>query len=193
MTAAPPPGPEPSSRAFAPPTGLYNDQLSPPPFQPPPFQPPQPPPQRPRSSLPWILGGVGAALLLICCCVVVIVGVLFSRGVGGLAGNVSAAQNRADDYFSAIQSHDWNRAYSYLDSKTQATTSATALQRTWTAHETANGKITGFTATNTNVNTLNGKTTATVLGTLRYASGTTETKTVLMVKDGNDWKLSALP
>ncbi|MFN8537592.1 MAG: hypothetical protein U0232_08980 [Thermomicrobiales bacterium] len=139
MTAVPPPGPEPSSRAFAPPTGLYNDQLSPPPFQ-----PPQPPPQRPRSSLPWILGGVGAAVLLICCVGVVVAGVLLSRGVGSLAGNISAAQNRADDYYSAIQSHDWSRAYGYLDSKTQSTTTAAVIQRTWTARETANGRITGY-------------------------------------------------
>ena len=188
MTAVPPPGPEPSSRAFAPPTGLYNDQLSPPPFQ-----PPQPPPQRPRSSLPWILGGVGAAVLLICCVGVVVAGVLISRGVGSLAGNISAAQNRADDYYSAIQSHDWSRAYGYLDSKTQSTTTTAVIQRTWTARETANGRITGYSATNTSVNTLNGKTTATVIGTLRYSSGTTETTTVYLVKDGNDWKFSALP
>jgi hypothetical protein len=181
---------EPSpSRVFAPPTGLYNDPLSPP-LQPPPFQPP---PQRPRSNLPWVIGGVVGVLLLLCCIVAVVAGVLISRGVGGLAGNIVAAQNRADDYFAAIQARDWNRAYGYLDRQTQSGTSTAALQRTWTARETANGRIVGFTATNTNVNTNNGRTTATIIGTLRYDSGTSETKTILMVKEGDEWKLSALP
>jgi hypothetical protein len=78
MSTMPPtgPGPEPSpSRVFAPPTGLYNDPLSPP-LQPPPFQPP---PQRPRSNLPWVIGGVVGVLLLLCCIVAVVAGVLISH------------------------------------------------------------------------------------------------------------------
>jgi hypothetical protein len=187
MTATPPTGPEPSpSRVFAPPTGLYNQPLSPPPFPPPP-QPPR------RSKLPWVLFGVGGGILLLCCLAAVIGGVLISRGIGSVAGNITAAQNRAQDYFAAIEAHDWSRAYSYLDSRTQSTTSTAALQRTWTARETANGRIAGFSTTDTNVNTNNGKTTATVLGTLRYDTGITETKTVRLVKEGEEWKLSALP
>jgi hypothetical protein len=139
------------------------------------------------------LGGVGAAVLLVCCIGAVIAGVLISRGVGGLAGNIAGAQNRADDYFAAIQAHDWNRAHSYLDRQTQSSTSTAALQRTWTARESANGRITGFSADNTNVNTSNGRTTGTVTGTLRYDTGTTETRTVLLVKEGDAWKLTALP
>ena len=188
MTAGPPSTPEPSpSRVFAPPTGLYSDPL-----------PPTPPPPPPRKGPPWVLIGGGVAVLLICCVGAGLVGLVFSgvlgaRLLGGVSGDVRGAQNRANDYFEAIADHDWTRAYNYLDSRTQASNSTAAIQRSWTARETANGRVGTFSANNTSVNTNNGKSTATVTGTLRYSNGVTETKTLLLTKEGGDWKLSSLP
>ncbi len=188
MTAVPPSTPEPSpSRVFAPPTGLYNDPL-----------PPTPPPPPPRKSPPWLLIGGGVAILLICCVGVGLVGVLFSgvlgaRLFGGVASDVRGAQNRDNHYLCAIADHDWIRAYGYLDRRTQANTTTATIQRSWTARESANGRVGTFSANNTSVSTNNGKTTATVSGTLRYGNGVTETKTLQLIKEGGDWKLSSLP
>jgi hypothetical protein len=106
---------------------------------------------------------------------------------------VRAAQSRATDYFEAITDRDWIRAYNYLDSRTQSSTTTAAIQRSWSARESANGRVGSLSASNTSVNTNNGKTTATVSGTLRYGNGVTETKTLLLTKEGGDWRLSSLP
>ncbi len=170
------------SRFFAPPTGFAAPPISP------------PPPVPPRNNRRWLLIGGGVAVLLLCCCVVGVLAFAFGgRLVGGVVGDVRGAQSATDDYFGAIRDHDWTRAYNMLDATTRAGTSSAALQRTWTSRETANGAFSGFGATNSKVSTNNGRTTATIVGTVRYSKGTSETKTILLVKENGNWRLASLP
>jgi len=150
-----------------------------------------PPPEKSNRGC-WIAAGI-VGLLVVCC-----LGVGALAGGGAFiarraAGNVIAPGIATSGYFDAVRDHKWTSAQGYLSSQLRAANSPTTLQTTWAAREATNGRVTGFSIGNTQVSTNNGKTTATISGTLNYARGTSEFKTVNLVKEGNDWKLSALP
>ncbi len=171
------------SRFFAPPTGFAPQPLA--------ATPPLPPPSNNRR---WLLIGGGVAVLLLCCCVAGVLAFVFGgRVFGNVAGNVRGAQRATDDYFGAIRGHDWTRAYAMLDATTRASTSSAALQRNWTTRESSNGTVSGFKTTNTSVQTNNGRTTATIQGTISYSKGITEAKTIQLTKENGNWQLSSLP
>jgi hypothetical protein len=150
-----------------------------------------PPPQKSNRGC-WIAAGI-VGVLALCCLGASALGIGGAFVARRAAGNVIEPGNATSGYFDAIRDHNWTAAQGYLDSQLRAANSPTALQTTWTAREIPNGRVTGFSISSTNVSTNNGKTTATVSGTLSYARGTSEFKTVNLVKEGSDWKLSALP
>ncbi|CAA9588325.1 MAG: hypothetical protein AVDCRST_MAG18-4349 [uncultured Thermomicrobiales bacterium] len=153
---------------------------------------PPPPPKRGKRGL-WIGGGI-AAVLLLCCVGATIVGVILGpRLVRVTAGNIGGARNATEGYYDAVRDHDWAGAHDYLSRSLGSSISPTALQTLWTTKETTVGRVSSFSVTNTNVSSNNGRTTAIVTGTLRYARGSSETKTVNLVKEGDDWRLSNLP
>jgi hypothetical protein len=172
-----PPGYAPNAPQGYPPQAYY---------PPPPGYYAPPPPRKSNKRLWWIIGGaVGAFLILVVVGIILLVTTLLHTG--GPARDASVA------YFAAVKAHDWPTAYDKLSASLQATTKPADLQATWTRREQANGPIDHFNVTNTNVNNTNGKVTATVTGTLVYASGTSDPKVVTLVKENGNWKLSQLP
>lgn len=155
------------------------------------------PPPRTSKRIWWIVGGSVAGGLALCCVGLFLMSTLFGvgifKGVSSVAGNVSGAQAAATGYFGEVRGHNWVGARDYLDASLRARTPAAAIEASWTRTEAANGRVTSFSATNTNISTNNGRTTATVTGTVRYATGTTEEKIVRLVKEGDAWRLPALP
>ena len=158
---------------------------------PPPGYGAPPPPQ--RSKRGWWIGG-GIAVLLLCCCFTGVLALtLGPRLVRGTAGNVTGARDATTGYYNAVRDHNWSLAHGYFSSSLGASISPTALQSLWTVQEVGKGRVTGFSVNSTNVSTNNGRTTAIVTGTLRYDKGSSETKTVNLVKEGSDWLLANLP
>ncbi len=195
MAAAPPPyGPnnaggypaQPAPNA-TPPMGGYPSGYGPPPGS----YPPAPPPKNKRGL--WIGLGI-AGLLLLCCVGVVGMSAIFGpRLFQSAAGNITGAQNAAKGYYDAVGAHSWSKAHGYLSKTLGATVSENSLQTLWTAQEISTGRVSSFNVTGTNIASNNGVTTATITGTVRYAKGTSDTKTVHLVKENGDWKISTLP
>lgn len=155
---------------------------------PPPGYPAQPPRRGNRGLL---IGGAIAAALALCCIVVAVAGIIILAR--GASGSTSGARNAAEGYYDAVRDHDWTTAHSHLSRSLGTTVSTSALQTLWTAQELSTGRVTSFSVTNSKVSTNNGRTTAVVTGTVRYTKGSSETKTINLVKEGDDWKLASLP
>ncbi len=158
---------------------------------PPPGYNAPPPPQ--RSKRGWWIGGGIAVLLLGCCLAGILAVALGPRLVRGTAGNITGARDATTGYYDAVRDHDWSEAHGYLSNSLGSSITPTALQTLWTAQEYSKGRVTGFSVTNTNVSSNNGRTTAVVTGTIRYDKGSSETKTVNLVKEGSNWRLANLP
>ena len=190
MSAPPPYNPQ-GGGGYPPPRG------TPPPFgQQPGFGGPPPgyPNTPPRRGNRGLLIGGGIALVLLCCVGAVLVGVVAALGgIGSVAGNTSGARAAATGYYDAVRDHEWAEAHDYLGRSLGTTVSQSSLQALWTAQEISTGRVTGFTVTNSKVSTNNGRTTATITGTVRYTRASSETKVVNLVKEGDEWRLATLP
>ena len=151
-------------------------------FQSPP--PENPPVAKKRRWVWWLIGGIVACLLI---------GGLVVAFVVFAARNIGPARDATTGYFVALKAHDWAAADEYLDASLRATVKPTDLQATWTRREQADGPIDRFTITNTSVNTTNGKTTATITGTLSFTGGASDPEIVTLVKEDGGWKLSRAP
>lgn len=164
---------------------------SPPGFGGPPPGYPGTPPRRGNRGL--LIGG-GVALVLLCCVGAVLVGVVAALGgIGSVAGNTSGARAATTGYYDAVRDHEWADAHDYLSRSLGTTVSQSSLQARWTAQEISTGRVTGFTVTNSKVSSNNGRTTATITGTVRYTKASSETKVVNLVKEGDAWRLATLP
>jgi len=140
----------------------------------------------------WIGGGV--AVVLLCCCIAgTLAAVLGPRLVRGTAGNITGARDATTGYYDAVRDHNWSKAHGYLSNSLGSSITPSALQSRWTAQELSKGRVTSFSVTNTNVSSNAGRTTAVVTGTVRYDKGSSEAKTVNLVKEGPDWRLENLP
>lgn len=158
---------------------------------PPPGYSAPPPPQ--RSKRGWWIGG-GIAVVLLCCCIAGLFAfTLGPRLVRSTAGNITGARDATTGYYDAVRDHNWSKAHSYLSNSLGSSMTPSALQTLWTAQEFSKGRVTSFSVTNTNVSSNNGRTTAIVTGTVHYDKGSSETKTVNLVKEGADWRLANLP
>lgn len=145
----------------------------------------------PRNNRPWlwVLGGLGG-LGLLCCGGVLIFSLVLGGGIATIFAATSGPREATSGHFEAIEARDWAGAQGYLSSSLRRTTSAAALQARWEGRERTRGAaVDRFSARNTNIT----NNTATVAGTIHYKNGTTEERTVTLVKEGDDWKLSALP
>lgn len=187
--SAPPPynrpgagGPPPYQGGHASPPGYLGS---------PPGYPPTPP--KKSNTVWWVLGGGLVGLLALCACIG-----LFS--VGAIGGSVVALfratagpRDATTAYYEAVAARDYATAQSYLNSPLRSTITPRALEATWKLREAASGPVVTFDISGTNISTTNGNTTATVTGTLRYTSGASEPKTVTLVKEGDDWRISSAP
>jgi len=168
----------------APPPGYYPTYPTGPPGQYPPPPAYGPPPKK-RRRVWWVVGVVGGLGVLLIVALVLL-GVFVVRSAG-------PARDATTGYFIAVKAHDWNAAYDHLSASLRATTKPADLQVTWVRREQADGAIMQFTVSDTNVRSVNGQTSATVTGTLSYASGASDPKIVVLAKEDGGWKLSSLP
>lgn len=132
----------------------------------------------------WLVGGL--AVFLVLCAIIVSLIVVASRNIG-------PARDATTEYFAAIKAHDWATAQAHLSASLRATTKPADLEATWLRREQADGAIDQFKVSSTNVRSVNGKSSATVTGTLSYASGASDPKIVTLAKEDGGWKLSRLP
>lgn len=135
----------------------------------------------------------GWLIALVVVIVLVGFGLSIYSGVRALMGGLAPPRDATIAYFDAIKAHDWQRAENSLAAPVQQMVSAADLQQTWTRREQADGAVTRFDATNVNIQAVNGVTRATVGGTLHYASGASDPKIVSLIKEGDQWKLTASP
>jgi len=148
-----------------------------------------PPPRKSRRGI-WIaLAIVGAVLVLACggCAALAI------AGVGFFASSLAAPSAAANNYYRAIESQQYNVAYSYLDTSSLNLQEQQITSETFSlaaeARDAANGKVTKFSQTNINVNTNNGVSTAVV--TLSVTRGRQTYSVQLQMKEENNvWKIT---
>lgn len=172
---------DPNQQPYEPPT-----QYAPPVYGQPPYATP---PKKSRRGI-WIaLAIVGAILVLACggCAAAAI------AGVGFFARSLSAPSAAANGYYHAIESQQYDVAYSYLDTNSLNLQEQQLTAQTFSlgaeARDTADGKVTGFTQTTINVNTANGVSTAAV--TLSVTRGKqTYLVHLQMQEENNVWKIT---
>ncbi len=181
---------------------MYNDpnQPPPPPFEqgqpqtsygPPPYGVPPVPtyvvPPQPKKSLRWLwitLGIIGGIVVLGCSgCVVA--GAL---GFNFLAQAVGPAVT-ATQYYQAIKTQDYVKAYSYIDPASASVAGQTLTQDLFVngaqAIDTQKGVVTNFTSSGFNITGNVG--TVTMLIT---RNGQSYTVHLELKKEGNDWKIT---
>jgi hypothetical protein len=147
--------------------------------------------REPRSGRSWlpVVGGVFGLLA-----VLTIVGVtLLGRELYSLMQESDQPNRVVQSYFEAIRAGDWTTAQSHLSADLRASTGPSALRDTWQQRTRANGPVTGFAITNTNVGSYSGQRSARVVGAIGYGNAAPESRTLTLIKEGADWKLSALP
>jgi len=150
----------------------------------PPFVPAgSPPPQRNNRRWLWIGGGIAGVLLLCCVGVAALFGTTLFKATAG-------PRDATNGYFNAVKARDYATARTYLSASLGTATTAASLQATWSQREGRHGAVTGFSINSTDVQYSG---TATVGGTLKYANGGTEAKTLTLVKENGAWKLTTLP
>lgn len=180
--AIPPPGQQ------HPPPGYY------PPGSPTyyPASPVPPPVHRPPKKQRWVWWLVGA---LAAGWILLIVGVvlLIAFFVTTLSHTLGPARDATNEYFAAIKAQDWPTAQAHLNASLRASVKPADLQATWTRRAQADGPIDRFTITNTSVNSTNGRSTATIRGTLYYIGGASDPKIITLTKEDGVWRLSSLP
>lgn len=189
-----PPPPPPYGAQNQPPYGTPQvppTVYGPPPAQqsygiPPYAQAPQPAPKKSRRWL-WItLAIVGGVLVLACG------GCAFATGF--FANMVGAPNSAVDQYYKAIESQDYNTAYTHLQVDTftwqgqQIQASSAVFTQIGNALDTQKGKVTKHTITSVNVN----NDSATVKVDVTRSGTSTYTVTLELSKVNNEWKITRL-
>ena len=113
--------------------------------------------------------------------------------MGFFASSLAAPSAAANNYYRAIESQQYNVAYSYLDTSSLNLQEQQITSETFSlaaeARDAANGKVTKFSQTNINVNTNNGVSTAVV--TLSVTRGRQTYSVQLQMKEENNvWKIT---
>ncbi len=154
--------------------------------QPPPYGQPQQPPKRRRRWL-WILA--------------IVVGVLVLAFVGGIAALVLAVNNSpatavSQQYYNAIKSQDYAKAYSYLDPTIKLTSQGQTQQineqlftQSAQAYDQAKGKVSDYSITGINISSST-DTGNTANATVRVTRNNNSSDVHLQLRqEGNDWKI----
>ncbi len=164
---APPPGPPPGYY----PTGLPGQ------YPPPAYKPPK------KRKWIWLLAG---AVVLFWCLLIV--------GVLGILRATAGPQNATRGYISAVQAHNWNAAYGYLDASLRKTVQPADIEAVWLQREKADGPINHFTVCCGGIAKHVGRAdTGNASIILTFDDKSSETKFSMLVKEDDGWKLSRLP
>ncbi|MFF5290672.1 Rv0361 family membrane protein [Paractinoplanes globisporus] len=149
------------------------------------YFPPSPPPPPKKNTTRTVLIIVGAVLAL-CCCGAVVGGFALFKTAKNAVGPV---QDSADAFVSDLESG--NTAAAYASLCPQARSAFTAAQ--FDQIVGTRPKITSHDIVSAFVRNINGKTTASADAQLRYADGSSETHTLVMVKDSGTWRVCGNP
>jgi flagellar basal body-associated protein FliL len=153
--------------------------MSPPATAPPPYVP-----QPPKQNSNWwkILIAIGAVVAVLCCIGAVGLGIWGYNKVKDVAG---PAQDTVNAYLDDVQDGNYGAAYDRLcaGAKKQLTAQQFAQAQSMVPKITKH-EITGF-----NVNTVNGKSTATVNVRLERELVGETNQTIQLVKEDGDWKV----
>ena len=172
-----------------PPYGIPN-QPQQPQYGIPPYTQPQELPQKKSRKRLWTILGIVGGILVLACGGCAIMGAL---GIGFFAKTVAGPISSVDQYYKAIESQDYNTAYSHLqvDNFTLGSqtlpANATIFTQLANVLDSQRGKVTKYSITSTNVN--NDTATVTVSVTRR---GPPYTVTLNLKQVGNDWKIVRL-
>ncbi|HLY30818.1 MAG TPA: hypothetical protein VKQ36_07300 [Ktedonobacterales bacterium] len=147
-----------------------------------------PVPQQPlhRSRLVAILigGGAGLALLL---CIVIVAAVI----AGGLLfqSQLSDPSTTVEDYYSALQTQDYARAYSYLSSSAQRQMNEATFASDSRAEDDLAGVIVSYSIVS---DTSSGSTAAIVVDVVRRGLPTqAHVEAISLVKSNNTWQINS--
>ena len=134
----------------------------------------------------WVILGVVAVLLLAC------VGSVFA--VVYFASH-SPATDVVNHYYTAIEHQDYATAYGYIDPSITLTTQAGSQQITQDlftqvaqGFDTAKGKVTGYSITNTSLNSNNGVSTGDFIVSVTR-NGPAYNVHLQLKQEGTDWKI----
>ncbi len=152
---------------------------------PPAYHPVPQPVRMPPKKQRWVWWLVGAVILFW--------GVV-ALGVLGILRVTAGPQNASRAYFSAVEGHDWTRAYENLDISLRTSVQPSDVEAMWLQREKANGPIDHFMVCCGGVAKHSGKAdTGSASVILTYANGKSETIFAQLLKEDSVWKLSSLP
>jgi hypothetical protein len=150
----------------------------------PPAYDPIPPIYAPLKKQRWVWLLVAAVILFWC---------LIILGVLALLRATAGPQSATRGYISAVQAHNWNAAYGYLDTSLRTTVQPADIEALWLQREKVDGPINHFTVCCGGVITHFGSAdTGNASVVLTYNNGTSGTMFSMLVKEGDGWKLSRL-
>lgn len=137
--------------------------------------------QQPRKSYRWVWIVLGVLALM-----GILGGALLALGVGIAVKTVGGPSIATDQYYSAIKSQDYARAYTYLGSDLKAVLSQEAFIQTAQQNDVAAGKVSRFAFSTIPVGDP-----ATVTLTVTRANGTSYTVHLQLRQEGGVWKIAA--
>ena len=169
---------------YGPPPAYGPPAYGPPGYGPPGYGPPAQPTRR-SHTLRNVLIIVGV-LAVLCCGGAITGGVYLFKGV---LANIKPAEDAANAFIIDLESNNYGGAYDLLCASTRASYPAASFVRVATAQP----QISSHRITGAFVNTVNGRTSATVTALLRQASGASTTHIFILVKENGAWKVCGQP
>jgi hypothetical protein len=141
------------------------------------------PPSRTRTML---LVGVAVVALIV---FLTVAGVVIASGVF-FTNQLNDPSTVVEDYYNALQTQDFNRAYGYLSTNAQHNTSQSAFETDARADDALSGAIASYTITS---DTTNGSTAVITLDLVRRGAPTQATvETIGLVKQNGSWRIDSI-
>jgi len=146
-----------------------------------------PPPSKPRSRTRTIVIAVAAVVALLVC--VTGAGVVIASGVF-FTNQLNDPSTVVEDYYNALETQDFTRAYGYLSTNAQHNTSQSAFETDARADDALSGAVAAFTITS---DTTNGSTAVITLDLVRRGSPNQATvETIGLVKQNGVWRIDSI-
>ena len=145
------------------------------------------PTPKPRSRLRTVLIAVAAVIALLVC--VTGAGAVIASGVF-FTNQLNDPSTVVEDYYNALETQDFTRAYGYLSTNAQHHTSENAFETDARADDAFSGSIASFAITS---DTTSGSTAVIVLDlTRRGAPNQATVETIGLVKQNGSWRIDSI-
>jgi hypothetical protein len=125
-------------------------------------------------------------VLLVLCCGVVVAGTITYRSIQAASG---PARDAANAFLGQLKADDTSAAYANLCATTRSRFSAADFAAT--VHNRP--RVQSYSIVGTSVANVNGDVSATVTANIRYADGSSENRSLPLVKDGDVWRICGQP